>query len=84
MVSAKDLIPGSSPGINLTTADIPRGKELPRDLIEQGTPSGNIPLLNIPYERLVMIVMELQAKVSKCETDIANLLERINDNGSWR
>lgn len=67
--------------MDLTKADIPRGKELPRDLVEQGTPTGNIPMLNIPYERLVMMVMELQQKVSLCETTISILKERINDHG---
>jgi len=68
--------------MDLTIADIPRGKELPRDLIAQGTPTEHVPMLNIPYERLVMIVMELQQKVSQCEATISTLIERIKDHGS--
>ena len=65
--------------MDLTKADIPRGEELPRELIEQGTPTNIIPMLNIPYERLVMKVFELEMKVSKCETTILELKERINE-----
>jgi hypothetical protein len=68
--------------MDLTKVDIPRGKELPREIVEQGTPTGKIPMLNVPYERLVMMVMELQTKVSTCETEILTLKERIKEHGN--
>lgn len=79
---AKDLIPGSSPGINLTTADIPRGKELPRELIEQGTPSEIVPLLHWTHEKLVLEVIALHNRFDKWERIMETLSERINANVS--